>query len=171
LLAAIRFRRLFIGTLVAAALGIELGIVLLPLALPGRVRVVRGYSMEPTFHPGDAIVVEKLAASDVQPGDIITFYDPANRLNIAHRVVRVREGPRFVTKGDGNLRVDPNIVRPEYVDGRVTKLAPRLGFLIVLGRALGPLLLLSFAAILVRRTYRRRKAIALFAQAASEGAE
>src|SRR5439155_25760356 len=98
-------RRLSVGCLVAAALGIELAIVLLPWAFAGRIRVVSGDSMSPTLRPGDAIVVDQVAASDVKPGDIITFYDPANRLNIAHRVVRIRDGPRFVTKGDANARV------------------------------------------------------------------
>jgi signal peptidase I len=170
--AKVRFRRLIIGALVGVALGLEVSIILLPWALPGRVRVVGGYSMSPTFRPGDAIVVEKVATSDVKPGDLITFYDPANHLNIAHRVVRVRQGPRFVTRGDGNLQVDPNLVRPEYIDGRVTMLAPRLGFLLVLGRAAGPLLLLGFGATLLRRAYRRRKAIALAEKTGAEaGAE
>ena len=98
--------------------------------------VVRGASMEPTFHSGDLLLRKSVVAGEVQVGDIIAFKvspDERERLkmpaNAVHRVVGIEgEGGElaFETKGD-NSDVDPFKVSASAVHGVVLKNLGPLG--------------------------------------------
>ncbi len=94
--------------------------------------VVLSGSMEPTISPGDAVVVERVPPETIQRGDVITFVREGNDRPTTHRVVDVVEqngGVAFETRGDANEDVDPGLVRPRQVQGKVMSVG---GFLLVL---------------------------------------
>jgi len=88
--------------------------------------VVTSWSMEPTLHVGDLIVVSGREPPRV--GDIIVYAKPTGEL-IVHRLVEIRKGVQgtfFITKGDANPHVDPP-VDPNKVKGKVILVIPYLG--------------------------------------------
>jgi signal peptidase len=90
--------------------------------------VVTSWSMEPTLHVGDLIVVS--GREPLRIGDVIVYAKPNGEL-IVHRLVAVEEGLRgtlFITKGDANPGVDAP-VDPGRVKGKVILVIPYLGTL------------------------------------------
>ncbi|MFT4890254.1 MAG: signal peptidase [Halobacteriales archaeon] len=84
--------------------------------------VVLSGSMEPTASPGDAIIVESVAAARIDTGDVIAFQTSQDGVPTTHRVVSVERsdaGLEFVTKGDANADTDPEAVPQARVIGRV----------------------------------------------------
>ncbi len=92
--------------------------------------IVRGTSMEPTYHSGDLLLAKNIAGTEIEVGAVVAFDIPAEaqeRLRMpptaAHRVLRI-EGDQgqlvFITKGD-NSDVDPFKVPPDLVRGVVMK--------------------------------------------------
>ena len=71
---------------------------------------VRGTSMSPTFHHGDAILTRTVTAAAVDVGDIVTFpYPHPDGKLITHRVIEEeRSGTTmtFVTQGDSSPGVE-----------------------------------------------------------------
>ena len=95
-------------------------------------RITTG-SMEPTYAVDTMILVKKVDPSEIQEGDVISFYssDPAldGSLN-THRVVSVKQEDDhfvYVTKGDGNNAVDLYDARSEYLVGKVVGSSRILG--------------------------------------------
>jgi signal peptidase len=90
-----------------ALLGIGLG----PRLGFYRTLTVLSGSMQPTFAPGDVVVVTREPIRDVRPGQIITYAIPISDHHVeTHRIVRVLRGgahPVVVTKGDANRTADP----------------------------------------------------------------
>jgi signal peptidase len=77
-----------------------------------------GPSMNPTFLPGDGLKVAPYDGRGICCGDVVVFPDPNGNRNVVHRVVGVdSEGIR--TKGDNNNKVDPWVLKPEDIIGRV----------------------------------------------------
>jgi signal peptidase I len=71
-----------------------------------RALLIKSGSMTPTFGVGDLVIDSSVHPLSVQPGEVVSFEDPAldNQL-VTHRVVsRHRVGDRvdFVTRGDAN---------------------------------------------------------------------
>lgn len=147
----------------AAAFAVGIAVALTaPLAFDARPLAVLSGSMEPALGTGDVSVVRSIAPLDARPGDIVTFRDPNNseRL-ITHRVrgMRVADGRvRFVTRGDANNVSERWSVPATGEIGRVVFRIPELGwvltyarskglFVILLGGALGLLLVLELVAI------------------------
>jgi len=91
--------------------------------------VVTG-SMEPMIHPGDVILVKKIAdINEVQIGDVIQF--ERDRIRISHRITGVitKDGvPNYRTKGDNNNADDPQLVSPEQIRGEIIKVVPDIGW-------------------------------------------
>lgn len=111
--------------------------------------VVVGTSMEPTISDGSLIVVRPVPAEAVKVGDVITFF-AYDRL-LTHRVIEVRREtePAFVTRGDGNIRNDPRLVRPTQVRGRLVTSLPWIGLGYTrLGAGMNALLLLPLVLLL-----------------------
>jgi signal peptidase len=94
-----------------------------------RIYVVHTGSMVPTLNPGD-IVIDK-PATHLVAGQIITFKhsDFTNDV-VTHRIKWFRHGV-IRTKGDANKTADAWYIRPDQVVGTVTRVVPKLGYLIV----------------------------------------
>lgn len=92
-----------LAILVAVAVGPRLGLY--------RVETVLSGSMQPTFRPGDVIIVTPEPVTAVRPGQVISYQIPIGDHHVeSHRVVRVLEGgthPVIITKGDNNAEADP----------------------------------------------------------------
>ncbi|MHA3685069.1 signal peptidase I [Leucobacter sp. HY1908] len=109
-----------------AALAIALAVV--PRVFGGQALTVLTGSMEPTYHPGDMVVV--LPQERYRIGDAVTFQpvsgDPTL---ITHRVVGVSLGPdgaRYTTRGDANGS-DDDPIEAAQVMGRVAYSVPQIG--------------------------------------------
>ena len=111
-------------------------------------------SMEDQIPARSYIRIRKIDPSEVQVGDVITFYsdDPTlkGQLN-THRVVGIAEdGKSFVTRGDDNLGDDQYPARADAVIGVYEKNLPAMTFI---GRAMqsriGLLCLLGLMTVLI----------------------
>jgi len=119
---------------------------------------VFGTSMEPELQAGNLILIEEVAPSDVEVGDIIVFTIPAAVREyynypevIAHRVLHVRtseQGITFRTKGD-NTGEDPFSVRPQDLQGTVSKQIPFLGFPLLFFQSQQGLIFIGLALLLL----------------------
>ena len=62
-------------------------------------------SMRPALRAGDVVWLERIAAHEARPGDVVAFDDPQRDATMLHRVERIRRGARrlaFTTRGDAN---------------------------------------------------------------------
>jgi signal peptidase len=87
-------------------------------------------SMRPTLDVGDVVVIAKVSANNIKPGDIIEFRE-AEGVNTVHRVVEIRETEgdwSFITQGDANSRPDLNPVTPGNVVGKAVFSIPKIGW-------------------------------------------
>ena len=118
----------------AAALVAVWAVTLRPQGLGGSAAyiVVRGNSMEPTYHTGDLVIVE--SASEYAVGDIVAYRVPAGEIGEGHVVVhRIAGGDPtagFILRGDHNGAPDPWSPRLGDVEGKAWLLAPGLGTVI-----------------------------------------
>mgnify|MGYP001194446248 FL=1 len=91
--------------------------------------VVTG-SMEPMIHPGDVILVKKVAdINEIQIGDVIQF--ERDNIRISHRItgIVIKDGiPNYRTKGDNNNAEDVRLVSPEQIKGEIIKVVPNIGW-------------------------------------------
>lgn len=87
--------------------------------------VVKGQSMEPTYHEGDLVAVRD--RSGYRTGDIVA-YRPygADGAVVIHRI-RTDRGAAIVTRGDNNDRDDPWPVEADKILGTPTFVVPRFG--------------------------------------------
>ncbi|MBM4452855.1 MAG: signal peptidase I, partial [Chloroflexi bacterium] len=76
---------------------------------------VSDISMLPTVHPGDRIVVNKLAYTfgDIERGDIIVFFSPLYSKDLIKRVIAI-PGDRVEVKG-GKVYVNGASVEEPYI--------------------------------------------------------
>lgn len=139
-------------------------------------RVLTG-SMEPTIQTDSFILVKRVDASEIQTGDIISYFsrDPAYEGAVnTHRVVAVEtEGDKwsFVTKGDANQVQDTYLTTSDDLIGKVIFSSYRLGVIIrLLANPLIfiPLILIPLFGILL---YNLIKAIRITREIAEEEEE
>ncbi len=111
-------------------------VVILALLLVGvrvfglQVYAVLSGSMEPTYHTGSLIYVQKTTPEQIQAGDPITFVMDESLVVATHRVVEVHEEEGyFTTKGDANDAVDGSPVLFENLIGKPVFTIPYLGYL------------------------------------------
>ena len=87
-------------------------------------------SMEPTYHVGSVVYVQKIDPAELKVGDPITFYLTPNVV-ATHRIVEIHgEGTPdfgFRTKGDANETID-GITPAASVIGKATFSVPYLGY-------------------------------------------
>ena len=93
----------------AARLWIEAGGGQLPVA---------GTSMQPTFEDRSRVWMERV--DRVRFGDVVVFLN--DELLVVHRVVGLRRGACYRTKGDGLAHLDPGFVSAANVLGRVVEI-------------------------------------------------
>lgn len=90
-------------------------------------------SMKPTYKRGDAVIIEKVLASEVREGDILAFNIGTGI--ITHRVVKIKYDKgvyTFITKGDNNDTADNLDITNENVYGIVRYALNNAGYPTVL---------------------------------------
>lgn len=86
-------------------------------------------SMEPAYHVGSLIYVEKVSPDDIKVGDPITFVIDDSLVVATHRVMEVDTEKRcFITKGDANESTDGSPVLYENLVGKALFTIPHLGY-------------------------------------------
>ena len=104
--------------------------VLLPRFSDWRFDAVLSGSMEPVLNVGGMVVIKPVETSEIEIGDIITFYSGESL--VTHRVLDVIVGQNdisFTTKGDANEEPDLLPVPANSVVGQVVIDVPYLGYL------------------------------------------
>lgn len=106
------------------------GILLIPRFMGYETFAVLSGSMEPYYHVGSIVFVDKGAApEEVEVGDPITFTKTDN-LVATHRVVEIdKEKQEFVTKGDANEDIDASPVAFSQMVGAAKLSIPWLGYI------------------------------------------
>jgi signal peptidase I len=88
-------------------------------------------SMRPMIQPGDMVVDERIPASRIRVGDIVTFQEPHGTRTITHRVrkIGISEGQaRVTTRGDANDTVEKWQIPVDGEVGRVVYTVPKVGY-------------------------------------------
>jgi signal peptidase len=76
--------------------------------------------MNPILKPGDGLRVLPCGDGEIRVGDVIVIHAPDREEYVVHRVVSVdTQGIR--TRGDNNSSMDPWVLRPEDILGRVDR--------------------------------------------------
>jgi signal peptidase len=92
--------------------------------------VIVSGSMSPAIAVGDVAVVRDVSAESIVEGDVIKYTHGGAAT--VHRVVEIglEEGSYFfMTQGDANDNVDARLVYPEDIEGRVSFVLPKIGWL------------------------------------------
>ena len=158
------FRFLLIGLAVISAAGVYFWHV-----KGTRYYAVQSGSMAPALKVGDLLVDENIKASDLRPGDIVSYSSLSNPgLIISHRVWKNEaQANLLITKGDNLSNIDPPVAYSQ-VHGKAVKIIPYVGYgLDALRNPLGLLSLVYVPIIAVglveakklstRRTYKHAK--------------
>ena len=147
-----------------------MGYVLMGLALStfSPIMAICSQSMQPTFTPGDLIIIRGVQVENVEVGDIIAFHVPSPYDSLAgsptvHRVVDKREENTqvyFTTKGDSNPSADAWHVPAENVIGEYAQFkVPYMGAVTLFLRT--PLgvtcLAVMVASIFLYNHYRKKR--------------
>ena len=138
------------------AWGFLIGLVVavtLPAAFGLQPMTVLTGSMRPTIQPGDMVVDERVPASQVRVGDIVTFQEPHGTRTITHRVrkVSISEGQaRVTTRGDANDTIEKWQIPVDGEVGRVAYTVPKIGYPVTWSHTRnGRLALVSIPALLL----------------------
>jgi len=123
--------------------------------------VVMSGSMLPHIKVKDIVVTKKIAAEDLETGDIITFIAPDSRyggISITHRILdkyydESLGSYTYRTKGDANNVADSALVPNENILGKVILKIPKLGYLQDLLSSKGGLIFVVLIPCLVILSY------------------
>ena len=87
---------------------------------PTRLRSINyiGPSMNPTLRAGDKLQFTYRDGQKIRRGDVVVFIPPGDDSKIIHRVVSVSSNG-IKTRGDNCDKVDPWVLSPEHIVGRV----------------------------------------------------
>lgn len=105
-----------------------------PSILGNKFFIVLTGSMSPTIKVGDLVVVKDINPEDISADDVITFGSTSSANITTHRVKEVlNEGGNisYITQGDANNVEDPMPVESEVVLGKVSKVVPKAGTIIL----------------------------------------
>lgn len=114
-------------------LGINTDILYSIGLIPG---YVSSYSMEPTLHIGDALIIIKTRPEYLRVGDIIVYQRGSSK--IVHRIINkafINGSYRFLIKGDANNFPDPGMIsqdpstwlKDQFILGKVIVVIPYIG--------------------------------------------
>jgi hypothetical protein len=78
-----------------------------------------GSSMSARLLDGDRVVLSATPPEELSVGDVVAFVGH-DRQVVAHRLVRIEPGPRFLTRGDGSAELDAEW-GPEALVGRISR--------------------------------------------------
>jgi len=104
--------------------------------------------MAPKIIPSDATVIKRQASNSYEKGDIVSFYTKVNGREgiVTHRIYRLG-GNVYLTKGDANLAIDREYLRPRLIIGKVIFIIPLLGaYLSILKNPFGNFFLILIPA-------------------------
>lgn len=74
-----------------------------PSILGHRLYIVESGSILPALRINSMIIAKELPASEIEVGDILSFYGKNANVRITHRVVEIQNGGEaFITRGDEN---------------------------------------------------------------------
>lgn len=150
-----------LGVVGAVVVLVILAVSVGPRFLPYQTYFVRSGSMAPTIDTGAMVVLTQTDASNLGPGDIITFNKPDDvNVKVTHRIVDVEttdQGRVFVTKGDANADPDAwrvpasgtgwkysfNVPLVGYVFGYLGTPAARVALIVIPALVLGLLFLID----------------------------
>nr|WP_319488811.1 signal peptidase I [uncultured Caproiciproducens sp.] len=124
-------------------------------------------SMEPTYHVGSVIYVNKTAAQNVSVNDPITFLMSDGTTIVTHRVVKIdAQNKLFYTKGDANKVEDGGATPFSRLVGKPVFSIPGLGYftsflntrrgMIIVGTILFCLIILTFLPDLLMKIGQNR---------------
>ncbi|MCH7647017.1 MAG: signal peptidase I [Thaumarchaeota archaeon] len=135
--------------LIIIPLVVAVGFLIFPFVAyyGNQVMVISSTSMLPALHPNDLIIVEPATTNQIKEGDIITFESHMEFGVVAHRAVDFHQENGeilIVRKGDNIDDPDPWIVTDEDLIGKVIKVIPTMGILLV-----GPVRYLLVAVITI----------------------
>lgn len=137
-----------VGHVILNVIGALICIVLIPVLIVNLILIIRGVtnenevpqiggyypmivlsgSMEDTIMTGDMIIGKKADITEIQVGDIISFYD-GNSV-VTHRVIKIENADgdiQLTTQGDNNNTADAKKVTKDNLIGKYLKLFPGLG--------------------------------------------
>jgi signal peptidase len=162
-----RNRRKRIGNLVFtiafSAFAIFWIVALRPHALggPASYVMVRGASMNPTYHSGDLVIVHRAVSYHV--GDIVAYKVPQGDvgagLTVIHRIVGGSSTTGFVTKGDNNPVADDWHPTGADIEGLSWLVMPQMGGVFVFLHDPLPLASLAAAIAVAMVVYRQFDAV------------
>lgn len=103
------------------AAGVVLAVVIALIVVSGvrSMAIVEGRSMEPLFHTGDVVFLEKKSPDEIRVGDIVVYKTLGGKY-IIHRVIEVYEAAGttcYIVKGDNNPIADPGLPPCPYRNG------------------------------------------------------
>lgn len=106
------------------------GVMIVPKLMGNDIYAVLSGSMEPTYHVGSVVIVDKgIAPEEIQVGDPITFRMEGNTV-ATHRVIAMdTELRQFRTKGDANEDEDLAPVSFDNLIGKAEMTVPYIGYL------------------------------------------
>ena len=128
-------------TILVIILLINVFIIIKSFIFPNEVPGLFGYkpfivlsnSMEDEIKAGDLVIVKETNAKDLKVKDIIAFRDKKNTIT-THRIINLTtkdEEKCFITKGDNNNIQDEDPVCPNQIEGKLIKIVPVLGSVIL----------------------------------------
>ncbi|MBO3444225.1 signal peptidase I [Clostridium sp. CCUG 7971] len=92
-----------------------------------RAYTVLSGSMEPTYYPGDLVIVKNKTRAKLEEKDVITFIDD-NEI-VTHRIIeKTTEG--YKTKGDNNDVEDAKLLKDKDIVGEVSFKIPKVGYVV-----------------------------------------
>ncbi|QGU08459.1 Signal peptidase I W [Corynebacterium occultum] len=121
------------GGILSLVLGMAVLVIGVPAVVGGMPVTVLSGSMEPSYSPGDLVVIRPTPADEVQVGQVLTYQlrsdDPTL---VTHRVLSRSMSTNgeltFITQGDANDTPDEQPVKAVQVVGSVWYTIPWLGW-------------------------------------------
>ena len=105
-----------------------------------------GSSMNPTLKAGDGINVISYGNRKIFIGDVVVFPHPGSNANVVHRVVAV-DSQGIRTRGDNNINMDPWVLLPDDIIGRVVSAKRKNRNVTIHGRTRGRIIASALRAI------------------------
>ena len=105
-----------------------------------------GSSMNPTLKAGDGINVISYGNRKIFIGDVVVFPHPGSNANVVHRVVAV-DSQGIRTRGDNNINMDPWVLLPDDIIGRVVSAKRNNRNVTIHGRTRGRIIASALRAI------------------------
>lgn len=129
-------KKLLNNNLLIIPLVIAVAVLIFPFVAyyGNQVMIITSTSMIPVLQPNDLIIVENIPIEQVNPGDIITFQSHMEFGIVAHRAIEIHNEEGHIgisTKGDNIDDPDGWLVQDADFIGKVIKIIPKMGILLV----------------------------------------